>query len=131
VTDQPSAPASDPAPARRVVVAEDEALIRLDVVEMLREAGFDVVGEAGDGAGALAGARALAPDVVLLDVQLPGTDGFGIAEALAGQPAAPVVVLVSSRSRTDYGRRVDDSRAQGFIAKAELSGAALRTVLDA
>jgi two-component system nitrate/nitrite response regulator NarL len=117
--------------AVRVLIVDDHAPFRALARLVLVADGFDVVGEAGDGAGALAGARALAPDVVLLDVQLPGTDGFGIAEALAGQPAPPVVVLVSSRSRTDYGRRVDDSRAQGFIAKAELSGAALRTVLDA
>jgi len=75
-------------------------------------------------------ARDLRPDVVLLDVQLPGLDGFGVAEALAQQPPAPVVVLVSTRSRTDYGRQVADSTAHGFIAKAELSGAALRLVLD-
>jgi two-component system nitrate/nitrite response regulator NarL len=117
--------------AVRVLIVDDHAPFRALARLVLVADGFDVVGEAGDGDSALAGARALAPDVVLLDVQLPGTDGFGIAEALAGQPGAPVVVLVSSRSRTDYGRRVDDSRAQGFIAKAELSGAALRTVLDA
>jgi DNA-binding NarL/FixJ family response regulator len=117
--------------AVRVLIVDDHAPFRALARLVLVADGFDVVGEAGDGEGALVSARALTPDVVLLDVQLPGTDGFGIAEALAGQPAPPVVVLVSSRSRTDYGRRVDDSRAQGFIAKAELSGAALRTVLDA
>jgi len=116
--------------AVRVLIVDDHAPFRALARLVLAADGFDVVGEAGDGAGALVSARALAPDVVLLDVQLPGTDGFGIAEALAGQPAPPVVVLVSSRSRTDYGRRVDDSRAHGFIAKAELSGAALRFVLE-
>jgi DNA-binding NarL/FixJ family response regulator len=80
-------------------------------------------------------ARQLRPDVVLLDVQLPGCegsggDGFGVAEALSAEPPAPVVVLVSSRSRSDYGRRVADSVARGFIAKAELSGETLRTVLE-
>jgi two-component system response regulator EvgA len=68
---------------------------------------------------------------VLLDVQLPGVDGFGVAETLTAHPPAPIVVLVSSRSRTDYGHRVAGSVAHGFIAKAELSGAALRSVLDA
>jgi two-component system nitrate/nitrite response regulator NarL len=116
--------------ALRVLIVDDHAPFRALARMLLVADGFDVVGEAGDGAEALRTARRLGPDVVLLDVQLPGTDGFGVAEALAGEPAAPVVVLVSSRSRTDYGRRVDDSVAQGFIAKAELSGAALRLVLD-
>jgi DNA-binding NarL/FixJ family response regulator len=116
--------------AVRVLIVDDHAPFRALARMLLVADGFEVVGEAGDGAEALRTARRLGPDVVLLDVQLPGTDGFGVAEALAGEPAAPVVVLVSSRSRTDYGRRVDDSRAQGFIDKAELSGAALRLVLD-
>jgi two-component system nitrate/nitrite response regulator NarL len=116
--------------ALRVLIVDDHAPFRALARMLLVADGFDVVGEAGDGAEALRTARRLGPDVVLLDVQLPGTDGFGVAEALAGEPAAPVVVLVSSRSRSDYGRRVDDSVAQGFIAKAELSGAALRLVLD-
>jgi DNA-binding NarL/FixJ family response regulator len=121
--------------AVRVLIVDDHAPFRALARMLLVADGFDVVGEAGDGADALATSRDLRPDVVLLDVQLPdvdgfSTDGFGVAEALAGQEAAPVVVLVSSRSRTDYGRRVDDSVAQGFIAKAELSGAALRLVLD-
>ena len=116
--------------AVRVLIVDDHAPFRALARMLLVADGFEVVGEAGDGAEALRTARRLGPDVVLLDVQLPGTDGFGVAEAHAGEPAAPVVVLVSSRSRTDYGRRVDDSRAQGFIDKAELSGAALRLVLD-
>lgn len=117
--------------AVRVLIVDDHAPFRALARMVLVADGFDVVGEAGDGDDALATARDLRPDVVLLDVQLPGTDGFGVAEALAGQPEAPVVVLVSSRSRSDYGRRVDDSVARGFIAKAELSGPALQAVLDA
>ena len=114
----------------RVLIVDDHAPFRALARMLLVADGFDVVGEAGDGDGALVTARDLRPDVVLLDVQLPGADGFGVAEALAGQEAAPVVVLVSSRSRSDYGRQVDDSVAHGFIAKAELSGGALRLVLD-
>ena len=68
-------------------------------------------------------------DVVLLDVQLPDEDGFAVAGTLAAHRPAPAVVLVSSRSRSDYGHRVTASAAHGFIAKAELSGAALRLVL--
>jgi len=121
--------------AVRVLIVDDHAPFRALARMLLVADGFDVVGEAGGGDDAVVTARDLRPDVVLLDVQLPGCaesggDGFGVAEALAGQPAAPVVVLVSSRSRSDYGRRVGDSAAHGFIAKAELSGAALRQVLD-
>jgi len=116
--------------AVRVLIVDDHASFRALARMVLAADGFDVVGEAGDGADALTAARDLRPDVVLLDVQLPGLDGFGVAEALAQQPPAPVVVLVSTRSRTDYGRQVADSTAHGFIAKAELSGAALRLVLD-
>jgi DNA-binding NarL/FixJ family response regulator len=68
--------------------------------------GFDVVGEAADATAAIRAARELRPDVVLLDVQLPDRDGFGVADALAGPPPAPAVVLISSRSRSDYRRRV-------------------------
>ena len=66
---------------------------------------------------------------MLLDVQLPDVDGFRVAHDLAGDGPGPTVVLVSSRSRADYGTRVADSVARGFIAKAELSGDALRRVL--
>jgi DNA-binding NarL/FixJ family response regulator len=115
--------------AVRVLIVDDHAPFRALARAVLVSDGFDVVGEARDGDGALTTAFDLRPDVVLLDVQLPGADGFGVAEALAGQPAAPAVVLVSSRSRTDYGHRVADSVAVGFIPKAELSGDALRLVL--
>jgi DNA-binding NarL/FixJ family response regulator len=115
--------------AVRVLIVDDHVSFRTLARMVLVADGFDVVGEAGDGAAALSAARELQPDVVLLDVQLPGLDGFGVAEALAGSPQAPAVVLVSSRSCDDYGRRVRDSTARGFIAKAELSGESLRLVL--
>ncbi|MGR7027052.1 response regulator [Geodermatophilus sp. URMC 62] len=114
----------------RVLIVDDHAPFRSLARRLLVAGGFQVVGEAADGAGALAAARDLVPDVVLLDVQLPDLDGFAVAEALArGQPA-PVVVLVSSRALLDYGHRVDASTARGFIAKAELSGETLLRVID-
>ncbi|WP_448639216.1 response regulator [Geodermatophilus sp. URMC 63] len=114
----------------RVLIVDDHAPFRSLARRLLVAEGFRVVGEAADGAGALAAVRELTPDVVLLDVQLPDLDGFAVAEALArGQPAV-VVVLVSSRARLDYGHRVAASTARGFIAKAELSGETLLRVID-
>ncbi len=87
------------------------------------------MGEAAGGAEAIRASRDLRPDVVLLDVQLPDIDGFEVAASLATQATPPVVVLVSSRSRADYGTRIDDCGAGGFIAKSELSGPAVRRLL--
>jgi DNA-binding NarL/FixJ family response regulator len=115
--------------AARVLIVDDHAPFRSLARRLLVADGFQVVGEAADGADALSAARELAPDVVLLDVQLPDVDGFTVAEELAGRGCAPVVVLVSSRARLDYGGRIDASRARGFIAKADLSGEALSRVL--
>ncbi len=115
----------------RVLIVDDHASFRSVVRRLLVADGFAVVGEAGDGPAAIAATRDLRPDVVLLDVQLPGLDGFAVATALAAQDSPPAVVLVSSRSRADYGGRVGASPARGFLAKSELSGDALRRLLGA
>src|SRR4051812_8637408 len=111
--------------AARVLIVDDHAPFRSVARRLLVVAGFQVVGEAADGVEALDAVQALTPDVVLLDIHLPGVDGFAVAEALAGHDRAPIVVLVSSRARLDYGNRVDESCAHGFIAKADLSGETL------
>lgn len=116
-----------------MLIVDDHASFRSLARRLLVADGFDVVGEAGDGAAAVAAVRSLAPDVVLLDIRLPDLDGFGVAEVLAGDDGgygAPAVVLVSSRSRGDYGPRVDASPARGFIAKHDLTGDALRRLLN-
>jgi CheY-like chemotaxis protein len=92
---------------------------------MLEASGYSVVGEAADGETALDAVRELAPDLVLLDVQLPGIDGFEVAARLRAAGAAPTVVLTSSRDRADFGDTLAESPARGFIAKGELSGATL------
>ncbi len=112
-----------------MLIVDDHASFRTVARRLLSADGFDVVGEAADGAGAISAARDLLPDVVLLDVQLTDTDGFAVAEVLAGGADPPRIVLVSSRSSTDYGGRVAGSAACGFVAKAELSGDAVRQVL--
>jgi DNA-binding NarL/FixJ family response regulator len=116
--------------ARTVLIVDDHAGFRTRARAVLEAAGFDVVGEAGDGASAIAEAGRLRPDVVLLDIRLPDLDGFDVARRLV-QKHAPVVVLVSSRDASDYGTRIEQSPAAGFIPKAELSGAALEALLEA
>ena len=98
---------------------------------MLLEAeGFDVVGEAADGAQAITEAGRLRPEVVLLDVQLPDIDGFEVAAQLTSGGGGPAVVLTSSRDEADFGPLVSESGARGFVPKAELSGAALLALME-
>ncbi|MGI8768575.1 MAG: ANTAR domain-containing response regulator [Propionibacteriaceae bacterium] len=100
------------AAAPRVLVAEDEALIRLDLVEMLTEEGYQVVGEAADGEAALEMARELKPDLVVMDVQMPKMDGITAAEQIAEERIAPVVMLTAFSQRD----LVDRARAAGAMA---------------
>lgn len=110
-----AAPASAKA-ARRAVVAEDEALIRMDVVETLREAGYDVVGEAGDGETAVKLAIELKPDVVVMDVKMPELDGISAAERIAKANVAPVVLLTAF-SQTELVERARDAGAMAYVVK--------------
>jgi len=112
-----------------VLIVDDHPSFRATARLLLESEGFEVVGEAEDGASAVRAARALAPDLVLLDVQLPDTDGFQVAAELTANGAGPAVVLVSSRDGDDFGPLVARSGARGFVPKAELSGAALRDLL--
>ncbi len=117
-----------------VLIVDDHPGFRSWARAVLQAEGFGVVGEAADGAAAIAAAGALHPDVVLLDIQLPDMDGFGVAERLRSDSdsdgAGGAVVLISSRDAADYGTRIATSPAVGFLAKADLSGAALAALLD-
>lgn len=104
------------AAARRVVVAEDEALIRLDLVEMLCEEGYDVVGEAGDGEQAVQMARELAPDLVVLDVKMPVLDGLSAAEQIGKAGLAPCVMLTAF-SQAELVERARDAGAMAYVVK--------------
>jgi DNA-binding NarL/FixJ family response regulator len=108
---------------------DDYVLFRSSAHRMLESVGYDVVGEAGDGASAIAAVRELRPDVVLLDVQLPDMDGFEVARQLAGEPGAPAVILTSIRDASDYSARLPASTARGFIPKVELSESRIAAVL--
>ena len=106
---------ASPAP-RSVVIAEDEALIRMDLAEMLTEEGYDVVGQAGDGAKAVELAQALRPDLVILDVKMPVLDGISAAERIASQRIAPVVILTAFSQR-DLVERARDAGAMAYLVK--------------
>ncbi|MCS7478156.1 ANTAR domain-containing response regulator [Umezawaea endophytica] len=104
-----------PAP-RRVLVAEDEALIRLDLVEMLREEGYEVAGEAADGDEAIKLATELRPDLVILDVKMPKVDGIEAASAIAGGRIAAVVILTAFSQR-ELVERARDAGAMAYLVK--------------
>ena len=112
-----------------MLIVDDHEGFRDAARSMLEAEGFDVVGEAGDGEGALVEVERLRPQVVLVDIQLPGLDGFAVAERLAVSPAAPLVVLISSRDAAAYGARVARAPALGFLSKQELTGVALAGLL--
>jgi DNA-binding NarL/FixJ family response regulator len=114
---------------RSVLIVDDHDGFRAQARALFVAAGFEVVGEAGDGVSGIRATRNLRPDVVLLDVQLPDISGFDVAERIREQPEPPAVVLISSRDASDYGARVERSGALGFISKAELSAGALRAML--
>ena len=111
-----------------MLIVDDHPSFRASARAVLEADGFQVVGEAADGEAALTANRALRPDVILLDVQLPDANGFDLCEFLC-QDALPSVVLVSSRDAADFHGLVENGPALGFISKADLSGDALRALL--
>jgi DNA-binding NarL/FixJ family response regulator len=119
-----------PAMARRVLIVDDSEGFRTQARLLLAASGYDVVGEAADGRSGVRAAADLAPEVVLLDVQLPDISGFDVARLIREEPNPPAIVLISSREAADYGAGVARSGAEGFISKAELSASTLEAVLS-
>jgi DNA-binding NarL/FixJ family response regulator len=113
-----------------VLVVDDHEGFRRFVRTLLIADGFDVAGEAADGEEALALVGEIKPDLVLLDVQLPGIDGFEVAERLAASSHPPAVVMTSTRNASDYGARLRHAPVRGFLPKHELSGAAVSALLS-
>ena len=101
---------------RRVVVAEDEALIRMDIVEVLREAGFDVVGEASDGEAAIELTREYKPDLVVMDITMPKMDGLSAAEVIGKERLAPVVMLTAF-AQPEFVARANEAGAIAYVVK--------------
>jgi DNA-binding NarL/FixJ family response regulator len=115
--------------ATTVVLVDDHAGFRKQARALLAAAGYVVVGEAENGKSAVATARDLRPDVVLLDVHLPDVDGFEVARSLYEDPDPPAIILISSREASDFGGRIGRSPARGFLTKTDLSACALAALL--
>ena len=113
-----------------VLIVDDHEVFRRSARAMLEAEGFVVAGEAGGGAEAIVKARDVRPDGVLVDIQLPDLDGFAVGERIAAWPDRPVVVLISSRDAAVYRSRLAITPARGFIAKSQLSGEALASLVD-
>ena len=113
-----------------LVIVDDHALFRSIAREKLEADGIQVLGEAADGRSGLEAIAALRPTIVLVDIHLPDIDGFAVAERLAAWPSPPKVVLISSRESSAYGARLTHAAVLGFLAKRELSGAALAALVD-
>jgi len=114
---------------RRVLIVDDHPSFRASARRLLEGEGYEVVGEAADGAEALRCASEVDPDVVLLDVRLPDLDGFAVSRRITGRPGAPAVILISSREVDEWGGAVADAGARGFISKADLSADAMEALL--
>jgi DNA-binding NarL/FixJ family response regulator len=115
--------------AATVLIVDDHAGFRLSARRILEADGFVVVGEAGDGRSAIAEARRLSPQIVLLDVCLPDIPGFDVAAEMSGLPEPPAVVLTSSHDSDDFGDSVLASSARGFVPKGDLSGPAVAALV--
>jgi len=114
-----------------VLIVDDHPSFRASARTLLEAEGYEIVGEAENGASAVKAAEALHPDLVLLDVQLPDLDGFAVAVLLQNLDDPPAIVLTSSRDGADYGRCIEHCGARGFVPKADLSGAAIAALLTA
>ena len=114
---------------RRVLIVDDNSHFRAAARQLLERSGFLVVAEAGDGVEGLRAANEHAPDLAIVDLQLPDLDGFAVAERLREVEPAPHVILTSSLDGTDFGALVAGSSALGFIPKAELSARAIEALL--
>jgi len=112
---------------KTVLVVDDHAGFRSRARMLLEADGYEVIGEAADGGTAVAESRRLAPDIVLLDVQLPDLDGFEVAERITGESQV-AVVLTSSRDWSDSAELIERSGARGFLAKDKLSGQAIAEI---
>jgi DNA-binding NarL/FixJ family response regulator len=120
---------AEPAPRETVLIVDDHPSFRAVAQMVLENEGFEIVGAVADGESAVAATLELEPDILLLDVELPDIDGFEVAARLRQAGSRTAIVLASSRDGSEFGSAIADSGARGFIAKAELSGDAVRALV--
>jgi DNA-binding NarL/FixJ family response regulator len=113
-----------------ILIIDDDPRFRAQATQLLEADGFVVIGQADDGASGVAAARSLRPDFVLVDIGLPDVEGFAVARDLAIDGPPPLVVLTSSRDARAYGRRLTNGAWLGFIPKEQVSGNAIRALVD-
>lgn len=113
-----------------ILIIDDDPRFRMQAGALLEPDGFEVIGQAADGASGLIAARSLRPDYVLVDIGLPDVDGFEVARHLAVDGPPPLVVLTSSRDARAYGRRLTDVACLGFLPKEQVSGNAIRALAE-
>jgi DNA-binding NarL/FixJ family response regulator len=113
-----------------VLIVDDHDTFRVLARAVLEANGYTIAGEAADGESALRTAAEVDPDIVLLDIQLPGIDGFAVADRLAQLPRPPAVVLVSTRDEDAYRERLSEAPALGFVNKGDFSGRALAALIE-
>ena len=118
-----------PASGRTILIVDDHPSFRAAARLLLETEGFDVVGFATDGESAVQEILRSTPEIVLLDVSLPDIDGFEVASRLRAAGAVTIIVFTSSRDQADFGSLISESGGSGFIAKAELTGEALRALV--
>lgn len=116
--------------ATTALIVDDHPSFRRFARKLLESAGCDVVGDAEDGASAIAAVLELGPDLVLLDVLLPDMTGFDVAKEIASGPKRPLVVLTSSRTASDFGSLLDTELARTFISKRDLTLAVLASLVE-
>ena len=114
----------------RVLIVDDHATFRATARRLFEAEGYEVVGEAEDGASALEAVARLSPDIVLLDIQLPDMDGFEVSRQLCANGWSPKIVMTSSRDVSEFGDLIGGCGSRGFIPKGELSGGRLAALLE-
>ncbi len=112
-----------------VLIVDDHAAYRSALRATLEHDGFEVIGESPDGERALVDVALAGPDIVLLDIQLPGIDGFEVADRLCGRPDRPIVILISSRRSVEFSDLLVARPWLRFLAKDQLSGEAVRELV--
>lgn len=111
-----------------LLIVDDHSSFRKWARQLFEQGGLEVVGDVGDGESAIAAVNSLHPDIVLLDIRLPGIDGFEVAGRLASGSVLPTVVLTSTAEATDFGYRLKTTPAAGFITKSQLSVSAIKSL---